>query len=317
MSDKSAISWTDVTWNPLLGCSRVSAGCGRCYAINHVHRMAGNPNPKVRSANEGLTTRHRNGQLDWTGAVRTLPSRLEQPLHWRAPRRVFVNSLSDLFHPEVPFTFVAAMFGVMAACPRHTFQVLTKRPERMRALFAWLEERAEQAREVFPHESPAWRRAHCLRSAALNNGADLGTTAAWLASEGWPLPNVWLGTSVEHQAAADERIPQLLATPAAVRFLSAEPLLGPVDLGRYMVRCPSCGATHLGPCDVPRPWPLHWVITGGESGPGYRPADPAWFGSVRDQCVAAGVPFFFKQGAGARPGMHRELDGRIWEEYPA
>lgn len=271
MSDKSAISWTDATWSPILGCSKVSSGCANCYAVRTVHRLAGNPHPAIGPAYAGLTARHANGRLDWTGEVRLIPSRLDLPLRWKAPRRVFVNSQSDLFHEALSDADIHAVFHVMALCPRHVFQVLTKRPARMRD--------------------------YCRTYRA---GVDV-------------LPNVWLGTSVEHQAAADERIPHLLATPAAVRFLSCEPLLGPVDLRRWL--------SLLG--DNTRVWEagwapgLHWTITGGESGPGYRPADPAWFGSIRDQCLAAGISYYHKQGAGARPGMHRELDGRIWEEYPA
>ena len=267
--------------------------------------MGGHPNPGIAAANAGLTARHANGQLDWTGVVRTLPGRLSQPLTWRRPRMIFVNSLSDLFHPTVPDDFVAAVFGVIAACPRHTFQILTKRPGQMPAFFARLEEQAESTRGVFPYEGPAWRRAHRLHDAtlgngtALGNGADPGTSIAWLAAEGWPLRNCWLGTSVEDQATADARIPHLLATPAAIRFLSCEPLLGPVDLSEHL-----------------ETGKLHWVIAGGESGRGYREMKPGWARSLREQCATAGVPFFLKQGSGPRPGMRIDLLGEIVQEFP-
>lgn len=296
MGDKSAISWTNATWNPLLGCSKVSQGCAKCYAVRQSHRMASNPNAKIAAANAGLTARHANGHLDWTGQINLLPDRLEQPLRWTAPRLIFVNSLSDLFHPDVPEEFILRVFDVMRRAHWHTFQVLTKRPERMAALVKW----------IYPG----------------------------------PLHNVWLGTSVEDQKAADQRIPWLLKTPAQVRFLSCEPLLGPVDLTAWLWRCSSCGQSYNfqdtrwrygwnGPqhscCTVPQAGAfdgqavggLHWVIAGGESGPGYRPLNLDWARSLRDQCKAAGVPFHFKQIGGTTSKANgKMLDGHEHCAFP-
>jgi protein gp37 len=207
------------------------------------------------------------------------PEWLDQPLWWRRPRRVFVNSLSDLFHPEVPDAFVASVFQVMAAAPRHTFQVLTKRPGRMASLLP--------------------------RLPGLINGNDLALAEERARVTAWPPANVWLGVSVEDQRAADLRIPALLKTPAAVRFCSCEPLLGSVDLGLAICRqaAPSYGhgltrtTVHLGGCCARALGgaALHWVIVGGESGPGARPMDPAWARSLVEQCHAAGVAAFVKQ----------------------
>ncbi|GAA2107642.1 phage Gp37/Gp68 family protein [Streptomyces synnematoformans] len=212
------ISWTDETWNPATGCDRVSPGCDRCYAITSARIRAGNPHPKVAEAYAGTTQRTEAG-LDWTGTVNLIEERLEIPLHWRKPRRVFVNSMSDLFHAQVPSEFIAKVFAVMALTPRHTYQVLTKRHARMRSLLN---------NEAFERQVLVW--AHRLKDDAhepsWNPGERRFTT--------WPLPNCWLGVSVENQRWADTRIPALLDTPASVRFISAEPLLGPVDLTAWM-----------------------------------------------------------------------------------
>jgi protein gp37 len=251
MSGKTSIQWTNETWNPVTGCTRVSAGCDHCYAFAQ-HDMR-----HVAWKRGRFPTAPAQYHLPFS-RVQLLTDRLDDPLHWRKPRRVFVNSMSDLFHEQVPDSYIAQVFSVMQRAERHTFQILTKRPERM----------ARLCRDVLPL-----------------------------------VPNVWLGTSVEHQAAADTRIPLLLATPAAVRFLSCEPLLSEVDLSTYLSM------------DGKRR--LDWVIVGGESGPHYRPMDLDWARSIREQCRAAGVAFFFKQSSGAKPGRGRELDGRLWEEYPA
>lgn len=238
--------------------------------------MAGNPNAKIRTANEGLTARHKNGMLDWTGKVRLLPERLDQPKRWSQPRRIFVNSLSDLFHEELSDADIDRVFRVMAACPQHIFQVLTKRPERMQK---YVGDRWVQGKE-----------------------------GIW-----GPLPNVWLGTSVENQATAEERIPYLLDTPAAIRFLSCEPLLGPINL-----EVPR-GLMRPGDTIYP-PWftqsGISWVIDGGESGPRFRPADADWFRSLRDQCVRSRIAYFHKQGSGRRSGQNVELDGVVWHQFP-
>ncbi|MRR49405.1 MAG: phage Gp37/Gp68 family protein [Rhodocyclaceae bacterium] len=266
MSDKSKIEWTDATWNPVTGCTKVSAGCKHCYAERTWARLSANP-----------TTRYHGRAFT---DVQCHIDVLHQPLRWTKPRRIFVNSMSDLFHPDVPDRFIADVFGVMAACPQHTFQVLTKRPERMRNLL----------------------RAGCMGRFE----SDVEEAAAMYLDDWvqWPLKNVWLGVSVEDQATADERIPLLLQTPAAVRWVSAEPLLGPVDLN-YAFGIPtgagkgSCPMHLAGVCpEGLRPkgeQHLHWVIVGGESGPKARPMNPDLVRSLRDQCAAAGVPFMFKQ----------------------
>lgn len=249
MADKSAIEWTDATWNPVTGCVEVSEGCDHCYARTFAERwrgIAGHP------YEQGFD-------------VTLWPGRLEQPAKWKQPRRVFVNSMSDLFHDAVPDSFIAEVFGVMARASHHQFQILTKRPGRMASLLArsgFVAQIACQAQDSI-----------------------------------WPLPNVWLGTSVENQRWARVRIPKLLQAPASVRFLSCEPLLGAIDL------------RGLGQLD--------WVIVGGESGHGARPMDLGWARSIRDQCLAAGVPFFFKQWGGRTPKAGgRTLDGRTWDGWP-
>ena len=245
----TSIEWADETWNPTVGCVKVSAGCEHCYAIRNAYRLE---HAFKRSEYAGLTRRLPDGSLNWTGDVRVLPERLKIPVRWRSPRRVFVDSMSDLFHPDVPDWFLESVWQTMQHTPQHTYQVLSKRPQRVER---WLRERAV-------------------------------------------LPNVWIGTSVEDQAAADARVPLLLDTRAAVRFLSCEPLLGPVELGVWALR-------------------LHWIIAGGESGPGYRPVNLEWVRSLRDQARVAGVAFFFKQHGGqthAAGGCL--LDGVEWKEFP-
>ncbi len=285
------IEWTDETWNPVTGCTKVSEGCDHCYIERTPpFRMEGRKFLPLAGPEAGKTT-----------GVRLHPERLDQPLHWRKPRRVFVNSLSDLFHADVPDAYIARVWAAMALGPQHTFQVLTKRPARMRALISSSDFQAavDDAWMTFPGpEGPG----------------DMGYP-----SETWPLPNVWLGVSVENQKWADIRIPALMETPAAGRFLSCEPLLGPVRLTHLHSHCPThdfAGGFCSGPCPDRR-WP-DWVIVGGESGPNARPMDPAWVEDIRDQCVRAGVAFFFKQWGGRTPKANgRELDGRTWDEYPA
>jgi protein gp37 len=289
MSDHSSIEWTDATWSPTLGCLKVSAGCEHCYAIRNAYRQEhGFKRPEY----QGLTRKLPDGSLNWTGTVRMLPERLRLPLSWTKPRRIFVDSMSDLFHEDVTDEFLDQAFAMMALSPQHTYQILTKRPKRMLAHIS---------RGLWP---------------ATRAILDLDTPPRT-----WPLENVWLGVSVENQATADQRIPLLLQTPAAMRFLSCEPLLGPIDLGRM------CGMGCDGMCDEDAPGtcqrPEHrlrrpdWVIAGGESGPDFRPLDVDWARSLRDQCQAAGVAFHFKQHGGRTHGAGgRQLDGRTWDEYP-
>jgi protein gp37 len=273
MSDHSKIEWTDATWNPVIGCTKVSPGCDHCYAIRTAHRMQANPNEKVSAAYAGTES---DGA--WTGQVNLLEDRLNQPLRWAKPRRIFVNSQSDLFHDQVPDEFVARVFAVMAAARHHTFQVLTKRHGRMRALLSSPDFTTAVAHAFL--ELPRHQRGSLVQ---------------------YPLPNVWLGVSVENQQWADIRIPALLETPAAVRFLSCEPLLGPVDM-RWRVTVPRY--------DAPR---IHWVIVGGESGPGARPMHPEWARSLRNQCTDAGIAFSFKQWGEYTKVEHRHAqDGDVW-----
>ena len=281
MSMNSTIEWTDATWNPVRGCSIVSKGCTNCYAMRQAHRFSG-----VGKPYEGLTKLTKGGPV-WTGKVRFVHELLDAPLHWRKPRRIFINSMSDLFHEDVDAVSIGSVLGIAAACPQHTFQVLTKRPQRMLDI---------------------------LRSEKFLDAYETSEAMYTHNETPWPPANVWLGVSVEDQASADERIPLLLQTPAAVRWISAEPLLGPITLRREISS--KSGPT---PC-APESWEvsdwlsgwrgsldhkrhgaghaspgLNWVVAGGESGPGARPSHPDWFRSLRDQCAAVGVPYFFKQ----------------------
>ncbi len=234
MADNSKIEWTEATWNPVTGCSKISDGCKNCYAERLALRL------RVMGS-----ARYRNG-FD----VTLHADLLEMPKRWRKPRVVFVNSMSDLFHDHVPVEFIQRVFDTMQNCPQHTFQVLTKRTARLRAMA-----------DKLP----------------------------------WP-KNVWMGVSVEN-AAVMHRIDDLRAVPAAVRFLSCEPLLGPMN----DLRLES----------------IHWVIVGGESGPHARPMDKAWVMGILRQCRQAGVPFFFKQWGGVRKDLTgRKLDGRTYDEMP-
>jgi len=268
MSQKTSIEWTDTTWNPVRGCSRISEGCRNCYAEQIAARFSGRGGPFQYFAD-----RFQPGSK-WTGKVELIESKLQEPLHWRKPRKVFVNSMSDLFHENLPDEAIDRIFAVMALCPQHTFQVLTKRAKRMRRYFAGpVRNRVTDTMNVMP--------AH-----------------AYTVLQPWPLPNVWLGVSIESRAHLD-RADWLHQTSAAIRFLSLEPLLEDLDgISGYLRG-------------------IDWVIAGGESGPGARLNDPAWFRSIRDQCQAARIPFFFKQWG----GVHKKdtgaiLDGREWREFP-
>lgn len=306
MGDKTSIEWTDATWNPVRGCSRVSAGCEHCYAEGVAARFSGSGQPY-----EGLIHRSTRG---WNGQIRLVPEALGQPWRWVRPRRIFVNSMSDLFHENVPFEYIAAVFFVMSVTTRHTYQILTKRPARMLEFFRWVrdgkgiweDDRIDDVALANPHiKALGWEPATAKRGGYDNCGP------------GWPYVNVWLGVSVEDQAAANERIPLLLQAPAAVRFLSCEPLLGPIDLtldGLVCLPCRNAEHMRMDPttgayecckqCDytgIGDEWGVDWVIVGGESGRGARPMHPDWARSLRDQCKAAGVPFFFKQWGEWKP----------------
>jgi protein gp37 len=304
VATRSDIEWTDLSWSPVIGCTRVSRGCDGCYAITSARIRTFNPNSKISTAFAG-TTVNAAGRVDWTGEVNLLEDRLLQPLSgkgiWSQPQKVFVNSQSDLFHDKIPDEFIVRILAVMVCTPQHTYQVLTKRHSRMRSLLS----SGELAAAVY---------AEAERLA----GAPAGP---------WPLPNLWMGVSIEDQQWANVRVPALLGTPAARRFVSAEPLLGPIDLtripyrgdrpyvvdalaGRYGEREPhtsfSYGMAGLEPID--------WVIAGGESGPRARPMHPDWPRSLRDQCLNAGTAFNFKQWGVYRPFWLPDVDGRPWPE---
>lgn len=271
MASQSAIEWTDATWNPVTGCTRVSPGCQHCYAERLSYRFA-----KVAGSKfEGTASNCSVGSKPrWTGKVICHERELGVPLGWRKPRRIFVNSVSDTFHERVPDEFIDRMFAVMALTPWHTYQVLTKRPERAMRYLSTTDTIGGDARN-----DDVAVAAFALRDElSTRDRLAFSDEECFVQPDRWPLPNVWLGTSVEDQARAEERIPWLLQCPAAVRFLSCEPLLGPVVLP-----------------DGIGEGQIHWVISGGESGPGARPVHPDWVRAIRDQCVGAGVPFFFKQ----------------------
>ncbi|HVZ01828.1 MAG TPA: phage Gp37/Gp68 family protein [Dongiaceae bacterium] len=288
MSQNTKIQWTNDTWNPIAGCSIASPGCSHCYAVRDAHRMSGNPNPSIAGKFAGLTATAK-GTPVWTGELRLWQPALLKPFRWRKRRMAFANSLSDIGHENLPDGDREAVWAVMALNPLHTFQTLTKRAARMKA---WLSDPATPGRieEIMRQYKP---------------GAFLPD---------WPLRNVWVGVSVEDQKWADERIPLLLETPAAVRFISAEPLLGAVSL-RQSIGLAGANAGNLKAAG------LDWCIVGGESGPRSRPMHPDWARSLRDECRSGGTAFFFKQhGAWGDPisGLKRKtiglmLDGRCVE----
>lgn len=285
MSAISAIEWTDRTWNPVRGCRIVSPGCVNCYAMKQAHRFSGPGKPY-----EGLTHRSARSGPQWTGEARPVPSALLEPLSWREPARVFVNSMSDLFHEDVPDTFIDQVFNVMFYAPHLTFQILTKRPERMRAYLSQ-PNRAEQMSEGLYHTLIAdqSRAVDDLICRGMDRVTQDGTIFV-----PWPLPNVWLGVSAEDQQRADERIPLLLQTPAVVRFVSAEPLLGPVYL-EGLRDGESPGTVWVRDYLSGNPSRINWVIVGGESGHRARACDVQWVRSIVEQCQSAGVPVFVKQ----------------------
>jgi len=311
---KTSIEWTDASWNPVVGCTEVSPGCANCYAA----RLAAT---RLKHVAEYIDLAEiKDGKPRWKGEVGFCPERLDEPLHWKKPRRIFVCDMGDLFHDEVHPEWILKVWGVMASCPQHTFQVLTKRSKRMQA---WVSSWQGEVRK---------------------RGSSERLTA--------PLQNVWLGVSIENQHFADERIPALLSTPAAVRFISAEPLLGPVDFGEPIRQW--CLAHQL----EYRTTSLDWIIVGGESGPHARPMHPEWARNIRDWCQSRGdvcspvkqtIPFFFKQWGEWKPVSSHEdrveadlhkctlshgtesnwmmmkcgkkksgrlLDGREWNEFP-
>jgi protein gp37 len=283
MGDSSNIEWTDATWNPTTGCDKVSPGCDNCYAMTLAPRLKAMGSAHYQTDGNPRTSGPGFGYAEHSDA-------LDKPLRWTRPRKIFVNSMSDLFHQRATREFQAEVFAVMARASQHTFQVLTKRPGAMASILSSTAFRAMVADRL-----PAGH----LEIA-------------------WPLPNVWIGTSIEDQTRADLRVPALLRTPAAYRFLSMEPLLGRVTF-RWAKWAPLINASHL---DGLRG--IDWVIVGGESGPGARPMHSDWARTLRDECSEAGVAFHFKQwGSHDEHGtpMHKKaagrvLDGRTWDEFP-
>lgn len=296
MADHSLIEWTDATWNPITGCSVVSPGCTNCYAM----KLAGT-RLKHHESRAGLTRDSKAGPV-WTGEVRLNKQWLHQPIDWKKPRRIFVCAHGDLFAENVPDEWILDVFTVMAIASQHTFQVLTKRPDRMREFLS----RPDLLEDIYAN----WY--------AFSGGAREVYS--------WPLPNVWIGVSAEDQQRADERIPELLDTPAAVRFVSAEPMLGPIDFTpkadqTYQILSEWYGPNGFDPTGCQprlermRGWfpKLDWIIVGGESGQGARPIlHPDWVRSIRDQCATAGVPFFFKQWGAHLPAGQMQADRRLW-----
>jgi protein gp37 len=300
MANRSAIEWTEVTWNPVTGCDRISPGCDHCYALTLAKRLKAMGAPKYQRDGDPRTSGPGFG-------VTVHEDVLEEPLGWRTPRVVFVNSMSDIGHARVGRSFAARTWAVMALARRHTFQVLTKRPKRLAVMLSDPDFAAEVARHATDlTSSRSWQRWQLdlgdQRLAAGDSGRGdewtptrTGRGTTW--SPPWPLPNVWVGTSVENDDYT-WRADFLRQTPASTRFLSLEPLLGPL---------PSLDLSGI-----------DWVIAGGESGPDYRPMQLEWARGIRDACLAAAVPFFFKQWGGRTPkAMGRELDGQLWDEMPA
>lgn len=301
MAETSKIEWTEATWNPITGCSVVSPGCTNCYAM----RLAGS---RLRNhwSRRGLTDPSKSGPV-WNGRVRFNTQWLDQPLRWRRPRMIFVCAHGDLFHEKVPDEWIDAVFAVMQRARSHTFQVLTKRADRMRDYVTKIYAEANA-------NNPTW--------------FERGFVWPLSRPESIPFANVWLGASTERQAEADARIPVLLDTPAAVRFVSVEPMLGPVGLTRFTIRNATGGAGHVNALTGKwRPGGLEsmaadsgsrlgWLICGGESGPDARPMHPDWARSLRDQCAAAGVPFFMKQMSQKAP-IPNDLLIRQWPTVAA
>ena len=351
----TAIEWTDKTWNPIIGCSKLSAGCQNCYAVTMANRLAHNPStPQYAGMTRSATT--------WAGVTRLVEGVITDPFKWRKPQRVFVGSMTDMFHPATPDAWRDKVLAVAALCPHLDFIFLTKRADLMCEYFT-APHRPGQFITILDDGSKINTPAARIRVQAemcdlfpkvpgdtLNRVTDFLDERYGPDGDGflrrWPLPNAWIGVTVENQEAANERIPLLLRTPAAVRFISAEPLIGPVDLCNIDI-----DGDHtmdaLNPLSWREAWDRHWspeatgvpfeeakeaytdeggvwpptdnrpprldqVIIGAETGPKKRPMDQTWARDLRDQCVSAGVPFFLKKLSDGS----RELDGRVWEQFP-
>lgn len=301
MADKSSIEWTDATWNPIVGCSIVSPGCTNCYAMKMAARI---DKMTLSSHYEGLTERVKD-HVVWNGKIARAPDYIfTQPLRWKRVRKIFVNSMGDLFHESIPDEWIDRVFAVMALCPQHTFQVLTKRAQRMRDYCSKWNKQAD-----LPH-------------------VGLGYSGSFIMAD-WPLPNVWLGVSAERQKEANERIPHLLATPAAVRFISAEPLLDRVSLrwAKWDNWKDATGRRRTTVDHLDGARMLDWVIVGGESGPRARPFHLKWADEIVSECAEANVPCFVKQFGANVVGPHangvnettyrfKNSKGGDWNEWP-
>lgn len=325
MAERSTIEWTDATWNPITGCTLVSEGCKHCYAATlAATRLKNHP------SREGLARINAAGEAKFTGEVRFNEQWLDDPLRWTKPRMIFVCAHGDLFHESVPDEWIDQVFARMAVAPQHTFQVLTKRPDRARSYLS--DDRQRQIVGVYANRLRKRGHGEGIRTTAF----DIACDRAGMIEEmphadivprledrplrlGWPLSNLWLGTSIETQATANARIPHLLETPAAVRFASVEPLLGPLSLddlcdGWKFIDALRGNWWHdCEPPHIERGNPrLDWVIVGGESGKEARPMHPDWARSLRDQCVAAGTSFFFKQWGEWTPGENVPAEITGW-----
>lgn len=310
MAEHSKIEWTDSTWNIVTGCSIKSHGCDNCYAMRWAWRF------KHLDSREGLTRKTSKGRIVWNGQVRFNAKWLDQPMRWKGNKLIFVCAHGDLFHEKVPFEWLDKIFAVMAMCPQHQFQCLTKRPQRMRDYLRRIQDEDK--------DLTAWSNA----AVTITNDP----CAAHLIEEcEWPLPNVWLGVSAEDQETAEERVPLLLQTPAAIRYVSAEPLLGEINFRKLHLGddlyVDGLTGFHAGqPRHLPLPAilaRLDWMIVGGESGHGSRPMHPDWARKIRDDCASVFCPLHFKQWGEFAPstlsdairhrkrGLFLKLDGTV------
>ena len=272
------IEWCDKTINPIVGCTKVSEACTNCYAAKMAYRLA--HIPATAEKYKGLTCKT-GDSIQWTGKVHFDSTDLNKILKWKKPKRIFISSMGDLFHETVESKDIEAIIGIMSLCAQHIFIILTKRPERM---FDWFSKynNIGQIQSELPYHLIEYRTP--IRNIERGDSKYINK---------YPLPNLWLGVTCENQRTADERIPILLEIPATVRFVSCEPLLSPIDLTQYLHRLNQC-------------------IVGAETGYGKRPMEISWALSLRNQCIKAGVPFFFKKDSN---GNH-ELAGMVYEEYP-
>ena len=329
MGTSTKIEWTDATWSPVVGCLHVSPACDNCYAERMARRQVemGNYDPKVMS---------HESEGHWSGQVQLFPDRLTDPLGWRKPRRIFVVSMGDLFHDGVMLGDIYKVLAVATLAPRHAFQILTKRPERMARTLRTISDNpgkwlSDAAAEIGGDE------AGCFVANYINGGSKPKERPDNNPGDGtvrrWPLPNVWLGVTAEDQERFDERWPILAQCSAAVRFISYEPALGPLDMHMGNNLGDNDSAVGWSPCGNGGTWHEHplgdtcnrapapdWVIAGGETGPGARPAQAEWFRWLREQAHAAGARFFYK-GAGTATMKKSDpsynlLDGREWREFP-